>query len=91
VALEDGNRALALLQHDTFDLIYCDLMMRGITGMALERTLREQGSGNGDKLVFMTGGAFTPAAQAFVRANAARVVDKPFDIVTETERRTVAR
>ncbi|MBA2539303.1 MAG: response regulator, partial [Deltaproteobacteria bacterium] len=84
---EDSRRALDLLQNETFDLIYCDLMMRGMTGMALERTLREQGSSNADRLVFMTGGAFTPEAQAFVRANTARVVDKPLDIVAETERR----
>jgi PAS domain S-box-containing protein len=90
IAIDDPARALELCQREAFDLIYCDLMMRGTTGMAIERALREHRSGNADHLVFMTGGAFTPEAQAFVRANATRVVDKPFDIAVETARRLQA-
>ena len=89
-ACEDGARALAILEHEAFDLVFCDLMMRGMTGMALDAALRARGSANADRLVFMTGGAFTAEGQIFVRANAARVVDKPFDIVAETERRLAA-
>jgi CheY-like chemotaxis protein len=39
------------------------------------------------RVVFMTGGAFTPRASAFVEKNADRCVDKPFDIIEDIEER----
>ena len=39
------------------------------------------------KLVFMTGGAFTPVAGAFRERHATQCVEKPFDILSETSRR----
>jgi len=42
-------------------------------------------------MVFMSGGAFTPEAQAFLDKHAGQTVDKPFDIVQETRTRMRAR
>jgi hypothetical protein len=39
------------------------------------------------RVVFMTGGAFTSRAAAFVEQNAERCIDKPFDIIEDLGRR----
>ena len=44
-----------------------------------------------DRVVFMTGGAFTSRARDFRDVRAARCVDKPFDVVSETARRLEGR
>jgi CheY-like chemotaxis protein len=69
------------------DLIFCDLMMKGMTGMEVGAALTTQAPHTARKLVFMTGGAFSPTARAFVAAHSDCTVDKPFDIVSETRRR----
>jgi signal transduction histidine kinase len=87
-ALGDGEAGLAfLLAADDVDLAYCDLMMKGMTGMELAEALSEQDPGKARKLVFMTGGAFSPKAQAFIARHSDCAVDKPFDIVRETRQR----
>jgi signal transduction histidine kinase/ActR/RegA family two-component response regulator len=64
---------------EPFDLILCDLMMPGMTGMELSDTLDQRHPAAARALMFMTGGAFTAAAKAFSEANAARQLDKPID------------
>jgi len=76
----------ALLAGD-FDLAYCDLMMAGMTGMDLAAELARSAPGVLPRVVFMTGGAFTEESQAFRDARESACVDKPFDVVAETERR----
>lgn len=72
---------------DSFDLIYCDLMMKGLSGMELAEALSSRAPSQLRKIVFMTGGAFTPRARAFCESHADQCVDKPFDILAETARR----
>jgi len=82
------DEALALLARDpVFDVIYCDLMMKGSTGMDFSEQIDARSPGLRTRIVFMTGGAFTPRAAAFVEANAERCIDKPFDIVEDVSRR----
>ncbi len=76
-----------LLAADDVDLVYCDLMMKGMTGMELAAELAQKAPDTARKLVFMTGGAFSPIAQDFVAQHSDRTVGKPFDIVAETRRR----
>jgi CheY-like chemotaxis protein len=85
----DARRALETIVSlgDSFDLIYCDLMMKGFTGMDLAETLETRAPAQMKKIVFMTGGAFTPRARVFREGHADQCVDKPFDIVAETARR----
>ncbi len=71
----------------SFDLIYCDLMMQGMTGMELSAALAVRAPEQLEKVWFMTGGAFSPRAQEFRNQHAGRFVDKPFDVVAETARR----
>jgi PAS domain S-box-containing protein len=85
----DPGRALETLAAggDGFDLVYCDLMMQRMSGMELAEALSARAPSQMQKLVFMTGGAFTPRAQAFRDRHADQYVDKPFDILKETSRR----
>jgi len=70
-----------------YDLVYCDLMMKGTSGMDLAAALAMLAPSKLDRLVFMTGGAFTGAARDFRAVHDQQCVDKPFDIVAETARR----
>ena len=57
----DGASALeVLLSGQPFDLIFCDLMMRGLTGMELERALLERAPQRLSRIVFMSGESTRP-------------------------------
>lgn len=77
------SRALDALEKirsgETFDLILCDLMMPQMTGMDLYQELRRMGSACAERMIFMTGGAFTPAARAFLDEVPNDRFEKPFD------------
>jgi PAS domain S-box-containing protein len=64
-----GREALELLQTDPFDVVLCDLLMPGMSGMDLE-----------NRIVFMTGGAFTPRAGEFLATVGNPRIEKPFDL-----------
>jgi signal transduction histidine kinase/CheY-like chemotaxis protein len=87
-SINDSVAALeSLAASCSFDLVYCDLMMGRLTGMELAAQLERRAPATADRLVFMTGGAFTPESQAFLEAHEGRSVEKPFDILVETSRR----
>jgi signal transduction histidine kinase len=77
--VESSKEALALLAGGArFEVILCDLLMPEITGIdffhELERTLPKQS----ERIVFMTGGAFTADEREFLERVQRPVVDKPF-------------
>jgi CheY-like chemotaxis protein len=73
-----GREALALvLDGKRFDLILCDLMMPVMTGMDLHAELLIMAPEQAARMVFMTGGAFTPRAQAFLDETTNPRLDKP--------------
>jgi PAS domain S-box-containing protein len=79
VDVRSGRAALALLTSDeAFDAIFCDLMMPEMTGMELHRELVERGFDVG-RMVFMTGGAFTPGAREFVQRLPIPCLEKPIE------------
>ena len=86
---QDAVRALDVLAADigAIDLVFCDLMMKRMTGMDLSEALKARNPGVLAKVVFMTGGAFTPRARAFIDQHSDRMVEKPFDVVSETANR----
>jgi PAS domain S-box-containing protein len=77
--------ALALIERRPFDCILCDLMMPSLSGMDLHAELERRGHGDERRMIFMTGGAFTPRAREFVTSVPNHVLEKPFS-ATAVER-----
>jgi signal transduction histidine kinase len=64
---------------ESFDVILCDLMMPEMTGMDLHEQLLADHPALAERLVFMTGGAFTPAAREFLDRVPNQRLEKPFE------------
>jgi signal transduction histidine kinase len=79
VTVTSARDALERIGRDSFDVILCDLMMPQMTGMELHAVLANAVPSEADKMIFMTGGTFTPSAQAFLDAVPNVRVEKPFD------------
>jgi PAS domain S-box-containing protein len=77
-----AQAALRMMVEDKgrFDLVLCDVMMPGMTGMDLYAELGRQAPEMLGRLVFMTGGAFTPRAVAFLRDVPNPTLNKPLDL-----------
>ena len=70
--IEDGER---------YDVIVCDLMMPQMTGMELHAVLSKLAPDQAERMIFMTGGAFTPRARTFLDSISNQRVEKPFDSI----------
>jgi PAS domain S-box-containing protein len=64
---------------EQFDLILCDLMMPRMNGMDFHAALQRLRPDLTGRVIFLTGGAFTPQAKAFLDRVPNRRVDKPFN------------
>ncbi|HEU4583308.1 MAG TPA: response regulator [Polyangiaceae bacterium] len=51
------EQALDLYRQHDFDIVFCDLMMPGASGIEFYSQLRELGPEHAERLVLMTGGA----------------------------------
>jgi PAS domain S-box-containing protein len=81
IAETEARRALELLKNgDRFDIIFCDLMMPDMTGMDLHAEIDLISPAQSERIVFLTGGAFTPRAREFLDSVDNRRMDKPFDV-----------
>ena len=79
VAVAHGQIALDLLdRQDDFDLLLCDLMMPGLTGMDVYTALAARGSRHVGSMLFLTGGAFVGQAGSFLATIPNRCLEKPF-------------
>ena len=65
---------------ERFDVILCDLMMPEMTGMDLHAELARVAPEQAARMVFMTGGAFTPDARSFLERVPNERLEKPFDV-----------
>jgi CheY-like chemotaxis protein len=68
-----------LTSGERWDAVLCDLMMPEMTGMDLYERLEQRMPEIARKMVFLTGGAFTPRARAFLEGGRNPRVEKPFD------------
>lgn len=79
--VNSAEAAFALFRAgERFDIVLCDLMMPQITGMELYRMLHELDAEQAARVVFMTGGAFTPSARMFLDGVPNRRLEKPFEL-----------
>jgi CheY-like chemotaxis protein len=78
VTLDNAVEALRRLEAgERYDAIVCDLMMPRLSGMEFHRRVLRDFPDLADKIVFFTGGAFTPKAREFLRNVPNQRVDKP--------------
>jgi PAS domain S-box-containing protein len=79
VTVASGEAARTILENDSsFDVILCDLMMPGMTGMDLHEWLVTHRPALAGRVVFVTGGAFTPQASDYVSRVGNARFEKPF-------------
>jgi PAS domain S-box-containing protein len=79
--LTSAPQALELISSgERYDVILCDVMMPVMTGMELHAELTRTAPDQADRIVFVTGGAFTPRARAFLDDVPNPRLDKPFRV-----------
>ena len=78
-AMTDGAEAVKRYQAGDFDLILCDLMMPGFSGMDVHGALARLGPEHVQRMVFVTGGAYTTEGAAFLATVTNPHLDKPFN------------
>jgi PAS domain S-box-containing protein len=80
VTMSDPRLALErLARGEDYDVVLCDLLMPHLSGMECYETLTRQRPEVARRMVFLTGGAFTPSARRFIEDHRARCIEKPFD------------
>src|SRR5207237_9662327 len=80
VSVPNGRASRRLReQGGQFDMILCDLMMPSMTGMELHDELARIEPAHAARMSFLTGGAFTPRARAFLAEVPNPRLEKPFD------------
>jgi CheY-like chemotaxis protein len=81
VTVAGGARdALTMLEGGArYDVIISDLMMPGMSGMELHAAITALAPEQVTRMVFMTGGAFTPQALAFFDEVGCPTLEKQFD------------
>ncbi len=79
VTMASGREAVAAIERgESFDLILCDLMMPELSGMDVYDAVARLRPELLRRFVFMTGGAFTERARAFLQDPDVRRLEKPF-------------
>ncbi|MCB9588001.1 MAG: response regulator [Polyangiaceae bacterium] len=76
---QTGMQGLELMGAGDFDLVLCDLMMPEMSGMEVMKRVQAQLPKYTERLVFMTGGAFSEAGIRFLEELNSGHLDKPFD------------
>jgi two-component system cell cycle sensor histidine kinase/response regulator CckA len=76
--VESGREALLRLDDETYDLVFCDLIMPELSGMDLFAEVQRAHPAYAERFVFMTGGAYTREAQQFLADLKNRWIEKPF-------------
>lgn len=76
-----GREALARVRDgERYDVILCDLMMPEMTGVDLHDVLTQHAPDQAQRIIFITGGAFSPTSQHFLDHVSNLWFEKPCDI-----------
>lgn len=80
VPAASGAEARDLLQRDrSFDLILCDMIMPGVSGMELHEWLLKKDPELAERVIFITGGAFTRCSREYLKRVENTRIEKPFE------------
>lgn len=77
VVVQSAEAAQQQFLNERFEVVFCDLMMPGTSGIDLYRGVREQRPDQALRFVFITGGVFSEDAQAFITQTDQPLVHKP--------------
>ncbi len=81
VTADSGASAIGTLKGDrAFDAVLCDLMMPDVSGVDVYAWMQAEAPALARRVVFMTGGAFTPRARDLLERVPNRHVEKPFEL-----------
>jgi signal transduction histidine kinase/ActR/RegA family two-component response regulator len=81
-----SEQALQLLATDrSYDIIFCDLMMPGMSGIELYEEVSRRWADVVERMVFVTGGAANELSQSFLDRVSNERIDKPFALKTVRE------
>lgn len=82
----DGRAALEHLADSGCDVVICDVMMPGFSGVQFFREVTNKLPDLVDRVIFITGGAFGPEARSFLEGIENPVLEKPlgFDELHES-------
>jgi signal transduction histidine kinase/CheY-like chemotaxis protein len=80
VTAGSAAEALTLVAGERFDHVLCDLMMPDMNGAAFHAELSRRLPDVAEKVIFMSGGAFTPATEQFLSTWKGGFLPKPVDL-----------
>ncbi|HVH26041.1 MAG TPA: response regulator [Vicinamibacterales bacterium] len=75
---EDGDRASSLLERHRYDVIFSDVQMPNMGGLALLQWIRQRQPASASAFVFVMGGLVTPELQSAIESSRIPVLSKPF-------------
>ena len=78
LAAGDGAAGIDLALCGDFDVILCDLMMPDVSGVDVHDRLMLERPDLAERMIFVSGGAFTSREQSFVEEGHRRVLTKPW-------------
>jgi CheY-like chemotaxis protein len=76
----DGRTGLDKILAGQYQAVVCDLMMPEFSGVDLYHELAATAPDQLRRLVFLSGGAFTPRAEEFVQEARRPVLSKPWNV-----------
>jgi CheY-like chemotaxis protein len=74
-----GAEAIGLCLQNDYDLILCDVMMPNLSGADVHQRLTALRAEVVPRIVFVTGGTFTPQVTEFMDSVPNQVLEKPVD------------
>jgi signal transduction histidine kinase len=79
--VSQADDAFALLRaKESFDVVLCDLLMPEGGGRGVFERLKAEWPHLASKVIFMTGGAFTPESREFLAQSSQPILTKPFSL-----------